>query len=585
MSTLSIILIVYFVVAIAIMSIVIYRRQHDPRPWSDLIEKKPLWKIVLPFPIYPIAGIFYVLIQAIDPQERRNREAKKHLKTKDDFEKEYAELKVDKVDIEDGLDDTLQKNASFCMANGLLNRDLLSFFSMLDDNVSQVLYDEKLFDKITGKSNVEQYWSKWLKRQADNGLTHKYKIVKAKYFSTEALEILFYNGEKRYCGVMIVVFWFNSQNRIQNILFSAEPVYYTHFLENKQKLLSTLESLSSDHVASDFERGRHLPCCECGTDSEKLIWYGYRYIAYGGQVSFCPKCKDIVEHYCTTHFYVDYWTEHFPMGDNIDYIENVLNTNDVLDEPEEPAVLRAPGRVFLERIGDVLSQCEKLIEGSEEDQLLYAANNGVYEAYNNLAIKLLGKDTEKAIEYFKLAADHGVANSMLNLSLWYYAGHEMSQFINYTHLAAKAGNIIGLYNDAVTWHSAVFGGAPQIDRAEKLYRAAIEECLNQIYDEDENQKPKDDFCDYVLQYAYYGLGLLYYRDFGEYKKYNLNLYFGKEEEFAVMLKAYAYLNECPKQDNKVRYLKACIYKRILEMQKGVDTDEIKDKQDYDDLPF
>ena len=57
----------------------------------------------------------------------------------------------------------------------------------------------------------------------------------------------------------------------------------------------------------------------------------------------------------------------------------------------------------------------------------------------------------------------------------------MSQFINYTHLAAKAGNIIGLYNDAVTWHSAVFGGAPQIDRAEKLYREAIEVCLNQIY--------------------------------------------------------------------------------------------------------
>ena len=233
MSTLSIILIVYLVVAIAIMSVVIFRRQHDTWPWGDLVEKKPLWKIILPLPIYPIAGIFYVLIQAFDPKERRNREAKKHLKTKDDFEKEYAELKIDEVDIADGIDDTLQKNASLCMANGLLNRDLLSFFSLLDDNVCQVLYDEKLFDKTTGKSNVEQYWSNWLKRQAEKGLTHKYKIVEAKYFSTEALEILFYNGEKRYCGAMIVVSWFNSQNRIQNILFCSEPIHYTHFLENK----------------------------------------------------------------------------------------------------------------------------------------------------------------------------------------------------------------------------------------------------------------------------------------------------------------------------------------------------------------
>ena len=80
MSTFSIILIAYCVVAIAIMFIVLYRRQHDPRPWGSLIEKRSLWKIVLPLPIYPIACIFLGLILAFDPQERRNRTILKNIK-------------------------------------------------------------------------------------------------------------------------------------------------------------------------------------------------------------------------------------------------------------------------------------------------------------------------------------------------------------------------------------------------------------------------------------------------------------------------------------------------------------------------
>ena len=350
-------------------------------------------------------------------------------------------------------------------------------------------------------------------------------------------------------------------------------------------MLSTLESLSSGPVTSDFEVGRHLPCCECGTDSEKLIWYGYRHIAYGGQVSFCPKCKDIVEHYCTTHFYVDYWTEHFPMGDNIDYIENVLNTEDGLVEVKDPEPMGIHGQVYLETIWDVLKQCDNPIEGTIEDKLLNAANNGVYEAYNNLAVKLLNKDIEKAIDYFTIAANHGVANAMLNLSLWYYAKGESSRFLNYTHQAAMSGHLVGLYNDAVTYHSVVFSGAPLIDKAEELYKKTIDECYKQIEDENVNQKEKDSYCNMVLQYALYNLGLLYFRDYGEYKRHDLGLFYGLKDEFADLLNAYAYLNECPTQNDKVRNLKAHIYKRILELQKGVNTDEIKDKQDYDDLPF
>ena len=243
------------------------------------------------------------------------------------------------------------------------------------------------------------------------------------------------------------------------------------------------------------------------------------------------------------------------------------------------------GQVYLETIWDVLKQCDNPIEGTIEEKLLNAANNGVYEAYNNLAVKLLNKDIEKAIDYFTKAANHGVANAMLNLSLWYYAEGESSRFLNYTHQAAMSGHLVGLYNDAVTYHSVVFGGAPLIDKAEELYQKTIDECYKQIEDESENQKEKDSYCDMVLQYALYNLGLLYFRDYGEYKRHDLGLFYGLKDEFADLLKAYAYLNECPTQNDKVRNLKAHIYKRIMEMQKGVDTDDNKDKQDYDDLPF
>ena len=588
MSTFDVILIVYLAVAIAIMSVVIYRRQHDPRPWSDLIEKKPLWKIILPLPIYPIAGIFYVLIQAFDPKERRRRNVKKYLKTEYDLEKEYKELNVDKVDFEDGLEESLHKNASWLLARGLLDKNLSIFLSLVDDNVLQTVYDErnnkKTFEKIKGKSDIEGYWNGWLIQQSENGMTHKYKIIRAKYFQTAALQIGLYDKDKRYCGALLVLFSFDAQEKIRQIIFTGTNIGYTHFLEEKQDLLSTLESLVPDPVMTGFDIGKHLPCPKCGLESSKLLWFGYDSLPLCGKVSFCPHCEDIVEHYRNIHYSVVPGYRSPKIGNN-EYIENALSSEDGLEELKDPEPMGIHGQVYLETIWDVLKQCDNPIEGTIEDKLLNAANNGVYEAYNNLAVKLLSKDIEKAIDYFTIAANHGVANAMLNLSLWYYAEGENSRFLNYTHQAAMSGHLVGLYNDAVTYHSVVFSGAPLIDKAEELYKKTIDECYKQIEDENENQKEKDSYCNMVLQYALYNLGLLYFRDYGEYKRHNLGLSYGLKDEFADLLKAYAYLNECPTQNDKVRNLKAHIYKRILEMQKGVDADENKDKQDYDDLPF
>ena len=93
--------------------------------------------------------------------------------------------------------------------------------------------------------------------------------------------------------------------------------------------------------------------------------------------------------------------------------------------------------------------------------------------------------------------------------------------------------LVGLYNDAVTYHSVVFSGAPLIDKAEELYKKTIDECYKQIEDENENQKEKDNYCNMVLQYALYNLGLLYFRDYGEYKRHDLGLFYGLKDEFAA----------------------------------------------------
>ncbi|MBQ8703724.1 MAG: hypothetical protein IJ524_05065 [Bacteroidales bacterium] len=122
MSTFSIVLIVYFAIAISIAVFVFIRSRKPLTPLDNLLEKKkkPLWQILLPFPIYPIAGVFYGIILLVDPKERRNLSVKRYLKTQTDFDREYEELNVAKIDIEEGVDEkSPYKKAALCLAKEL----------------------------------------------------------------------------------------------------------------------------------------------------------------------------------------------------------------------------------------------------------------------------------------------------------------------------------------------------------------------------------------------------------------------------------------------------------------------------------
>ena len=105
MSTISIILIVYSALAVVIMILIYIRSRKPSTPLDEFLggKQKPIWKILLPLPIYPIVLVFWGLILLFDPKERKKRSVQKHLKTDKDFEKEYEKINVNQIDISEGL--------------------------------------------------------------------------------------------------------------------------------------------------------------------------------------------------------------------------------------------------------------------------------------------------------------------------------------------------------------------------------------------------------------------------------------------------------------------------------------------------
>lgn len=561
MSTLCIILIVYSALAVIITFFVYMRSRKPSTPLDEILgrKQKPIWQILLPLPIYPIALVFYGLIQLFDPAERKKRSARKCLKIDKDIQKEYAKLETDKIDVAEGVEDTQERAAAICLGDALLNENLSSFYTLLDEHAEQTIYAEKRFESIKGSAAIRKYWQDWIVRQKEQGLTHKFKIIRAEYFSTEALAIDYYDSSKRYCTEYLVVFHFNAQGKIQRIIFTSSRIYYTYFVESKKDLLVTLETLSPKGLDRDFDTDSHLPCIYCGKPSSQLLWFGYRRIAYEGEVSFCPDCKEIVEHYCHTHIYVDYHNEYFPINDNIEYIEKKIAEGycgSSYAYYDKPIGWQRNIYFYDDSVLD-LGQPE---DWSTEKKLQYAIEKGEYEAYNNLALQYVDEDDDKALEYFRLAVENNILSGILNLSLWYCKHNDLPNFIEYTRLAAKNRDVVAMYNLAFAQFSDEYG-IQDTRSAIEQYKKTIEECdrnkLGRMINYEENEIVEE-WENTVLQRSYYDLAVIYYRK-------------GKFED---LLLSYAYLNQCPRQIEMVKDLKTEIYSKLLDRH-----------TEYDDLPF
>ena len=566
MSTISIILIVYSALAVVIMLLIYIRSRKPSTPLDEFLGKKqkPIWKILLPLPIYPIVLVFWGLILLFDPKERKKRSVQKHLKTDKDFEKEYEKINVNQIDISEGLGETIAKETALCLGNALLGKDISSFSALLDGNIELVLYGEKRYELISGRAAVEKYWRDWIIRQKEKGLTHKFKVVRTEYFTTEALEIDYYDSSKRYCGAVLVVFAFNEQGKIERLIMTSSYIYYTHFTDNKHSFLRVLECLSPHITASDINTGsfdydRHLPCLECGTKSEDLIWLGFHNIAYHGNISFCPNCKEIVEEYVFMHSYVDYEHDYFPINDNIEYIEKKIAEGykgGCCTYYDKPIGWQKHIYFYDDSVLD-LGQPE---DWSEEKKLQYAIEKGEFEAYNNLALLYVGEDDDKALEYFGLAVENNIPFGIFNLSLWYYKHNDLPNFIKYTRLAANNNDVIAMYNLAFVQFSNEFD-IQDINSAIEQYKKTIEECdrikLDRISNNEEDEIGEE-WDNTVLQRSYYDLAVIYYR----------------KGNFEDLLLSYAYLNQCPRQIDMVKDLKTTVYLRLLDRH-----------TEYYDLPF
>ena len=90
MSTISIILIAYSAIAIGITIVMLIKHSRPLTALEEIIgrKRKPLWQILLPLPIYPIAVLFVGIVLVFDPQERHKRTMRKFLET---FNEEHSD--------------------------------------------------------------------------------------------------------------------------------------------------------------------------------------------------------------------------------------------------------------------------------------------------------------------------------------------------------------------------------------------------------------------------------------------------------------------------------------------------------------
>ena len=120
------------------------------------------------------------------------------------------------------------------------------------------------------------------------------------------------------------------------------------------------------------------------------------------------------------------------------------------------------------------------------DCYLYAAQEGVMEAYNNIGVFLGMTDrVEEAIPWFESAADAGLATGMRNLMGYYGSKGDSHRQFHYAEQLAGIGNPAGMWNCAVSYHFGYMGREKDIMKAKDMYQRMMSLALK------EDMKPLD----------------------------------------------------------------------------------------------
>lgn len=416
------------------------------------------WKNVLlclfcPF-VVP-AAFFVVLFEHITKKKLKGIRRSKSTKLS---ELESGNRNDENFTHEEDANNSIVKDPSYDFSvlfrKALRSADFSDIENLLDDDVVLTLYRHKT---IKGRLAVLDYWKDWIVRYADK-LTQGDQII-------------------RFCG-KYAGFGVNLMSRgtsgfvyfrIQNDKI-ADMVYMSQWATDGfvGSICETQNvPFSVDYLSRYFEESiecpeNSLPCLECGTRPEGLVWNRFSYEAgihtYGGQVSVCPHCNRIVD------LYTDIRLRHetpcevkdeykpvlasggkFPAGlygtftltsDDVlkgtHYVDNLPDDvlakqsnwqmQEIMKRPYESASIRSCAEDCNWMLINALRTENSPFYDAIKNCYEQAMNDGLYEAANNLAIMYVNEeDNLKAEQLFTKAIHEGHSkNAMLNLAMCYW---------------------------------------------------------------------------------------------------------------------------------------------------------------------
>lgn len=501
------------------------------------------------------------------------------------------EKKTCEVDDAEGRSDTPQKKAAICLAKSLHKKNITPFISILSPDISLIVYREMAF---TGYKGVEAFFKIWMSKEEthkfkicfspwiSSDLLEIKNYRYGRYSSTTRIYFYINNTDHAEKNFLVNKIMFVDENDLDH-------PYINCWDYGKPQLISQLEWLKSQ------EKGmhNHLFCEKCGTDSPGLLWFNIQGYPFKGTITICPSCLSIVEKIEKVQFVddnekqrmlIDEVTKH---NETLDFIYEQLSKENVISSPSPKGLLGTHSQLFYDRPlkdNDLLNGLDdslyvsmfhddlktgydvedvddpnippKSIRCCAEEFAIYhiiqlytidkdlfeqinncyqtAAKNGIVEALNNLGVlyTMLGKEDE-GLKYFELGVENNVSNSMINISLWHFHHQNIEKFVQYTKMASKANNPIGLYNHAVILLTGDYGEPKDTVAANLMFIEALK------------QAEKDTM---IKQNALYNRALIL-----------------SHKGFKELLQAYILLNQCPNQeDDDVKNLKKYMCKVIDE---------------------
>ena len=203
------------------------------------------------------------------------------------------------LEISDGLDANNEYfSFSKYFGEAIIKSDFSIVSHLLADNVSLVLYGYK---EINGKSDVLEYWDKWIEKYNEPNVGTRYEVKLCEWFDRIVLAIIPRDAIRMYLVARI------NHDKVTHLLSCPNPLQdpMIRYWDLDRPALSFSNcGLLYHKIGKDLEpQSNRMPCMRCGRKSEDLQWYQFKLdrgpLVYNGELTICPDCMDVVE-YCPT---------------------------------------------------------------------------------------------------------------------------------------------------------------------------------------------------------------------------------------------------------------------------------------------